>query len=444
MAAQGDTIHVTWRDGQNAYKLPYSRSTNGGASFEPTRSLLTGTIFGSPPFQKIVANKNTVFLFFCSATNWTTPIYLMRSSDAGSTWSYPTPITTDSVTQLLYASILGDTVGIIHRENYNSLNWKLTLSTDNGDTWINPRSSVLTTGGEKVAIGSKNLHRLYTLGETYYRKSSDLGNTWSDSIQLSTEDVYASLESNLGVATYANSDRIFTAWRDGKYGGGFASSVLLRYSADEGNSWSDEYWVNETPDGNLGYGSVATENKTTAFVWSKSITPSNTRIQLRYSLDSGNRWSSICTPSDILPMQNQGSPVCAVSPSGFHVVWERRTETGGWGVFYRRGALITQVPDNEQTLPDGILLEQNYPNPFNPQTAIGFSLLAVSNVTLSVYDIFGKEVETLIHSRLMDEGRHTVEWNAEGFASGLYFYRLTAIDEKNKKSVLTKRMILMK
>jgi len=86
---------------------------------------------------------------------------------------------------------------------------------------------------------------------------------------------------------------------------------------------------------------------------------------------------------------------------------------------------VVSVPAFEDN-PLQFSLSQNYPNPFNPKTAIGFSLLAVSNVTLKVYDILGKEVATLIHSRLMDAGKHEVNFDAGNVPSGIYYYRLTA------------------
>ncbi|MBS4029512.1 MAG: T9SS type A sorting domain-containing protein, partial [Ignavibacteriales bacterium] len=85
-----------------------------------------------------------------------------------------------------------------------------------------------------------------------------------------------------------------------------------------------------------------------------------------------------------------------------------------------------------------------YPNPFNPTTAIGFSLLAVSNVTLKVFDILGKEVATLIHSRVMDEGKHEVEFDASNLPSGVYFYRLYVTQQGLLRYSETKKLLLMK
>ena len=77
-------------------------------------------------------------------------------------------------------------------------------------------------------------------------------------------------------------------------------------------------------------------------------------------------------------------------------------------------------------LPTRFELYQNYPNPFNPTTTISFALNEPGVVTLKVFDVLGREVATLLDREAMDEGVRDVDFDATGFASGLYFYRLTA------------------
>jgi hypothetical protein len=90
-----------------------------------------------------------------------------------------------------------------------------------------------------------------------------------------------------------------------------------------------------------------------------------------------------------------------------------------------------------------LLLEQNVPNPFNPSTTISFLVPGTSRTTVTVYDISGAVVKTLVDA-VLDPGRRTVVWdgtNASGetVGSGTYFYRLVT----NKKSV-TRKMLLLK
>jgi hypothetical protein len=100
---------------------------------------------------------------------------------------------------------------------------------------------------------------------------------------------------------------------------------------------------------------------------------------------------------------------------------------------------IMQVKNNSDlNLPAHMVLMQNYPNPFNPSTTISFSLPRTENITLKVYDLLGREVATLVEGR-KEAGEHSVKWNAESFASGVYFCRLKAGD-----FVQTRKLVLVR
>lgn len=88
--------------------------------------------------------------------------------------------------------------------------------------------------------------------------------------------------------------------------------------------------------------------------------------------------------------------------------------------------------------PDDFKLEQNYPNPFNPTTAIQFSVAKLSIVDLKIFDLGGREVETLVDGP-MEAGAHQVTFDASRFASGIYFYRLQA-----GSFTATKKFVLLK
>ncbi len=93
--------------------------------------------------------------------------------------------------------------------------------------------------------------------------------------------------------------------------------------------------------------------------------------------------------------------------------------------------------------PSVFALAQNYPNPFNPSTTINFSLAVDSRVTLKIFDILGQEVANLINGDIA-AGSHTINFNASGLNSGIYFYQIDAagLDGSNFSSV--KKMTLTK
>ncbi|HEY9165236.1 MAG TPA: T9SS type A sorting domain-containing protein [Candidatus Kryptonia bacterium] len=84
------------------------------------------------------------------------------------------------------------------------------------------------------------------------------------------------------------------------------------------------------------------------------------------------------------------------------------------------------------------LLAQNYPNPFNPSTVISYELPTNSIVVLKVFDVLGREAESLVNGR-QTAGNHSVTFNASNLPSGVYFYRLST-----QGYVKTMKMILCK
>jgi beta-glucosidase len=83
-------------------------------------------------------------------------------------------------------------------------------------------------------------------------------------------------------------------------------------------------------------------------------------------------------------------------------------------------------------------LKNNYPNPFNPNTTIEFTLPIASEVTLSIFNILGEEITTVVSERL-SPGEYKYKWKADKLSSGVYLYQL-----KTEEFIKTKKMILMK
>ena len=127
---------------------------------------------------------------------------------------------------------------------------------------------------------------------------------------------------------------------------------------------------------------------------------------------------------------------------------EGYTETGDQGIFndlwkFEIPPKIVGIQE-EITIQQNYTLQQNYPNPFNPTTTITYSIpnvasgFSLSNTTLKIYDVLGKEVETLVNLK-QKPGNYKVNFNASSLPSGVYFYRLISGSFSE-----TKKLILMK
>lgn len=98
-----------------------------------------------------------------------------------------------------------------------------------------------------------------------------------------------------------------------------------------------------------------------------------------------------------------------------------------------------QVSQLSNTIPKDIYLYQNFPNPFNPETKIKFDIVRSGFVTIKIFDVTGKYIQTLI-SESLSSGSYSVSFRNENLSSGLYFYKMTF----NNLQIKTLKMFLLK
>jgi hypothetical protein len=147
----------------------------------------------------------------------------------------------------------------------------------------------------------------------------------------------------------------------------------------------------------------------------------------------GVRWTVYNTSNSGLP----DDVVLSIAIDGQGNKW---IGTGGGGLaIFREDGVILPVEEKETNeIPSKFILYQNYPNPFNPSTTIEFDIPERTNVKLVVYDILGREVETLIDKEL-EPGKYKINFTATNLPSGVYFYTL-----KTPKFTKTNKMLLIK
>jgi DNA/RNA endonuclease YhcR with UshA esterase domain len=113
------------------------------------------------------------------------------------------------------------------------------------------------------------------------------------------------------------------------------------------------------------------------------------------------------------------------------------------GLYKKAYYPVVSVEDLAGVIPSAYSLEQNYPNPFNPTTTIQFSLRTDAKVTLSIYNILGQKIATLVDQE-MNAGVKKVTFDATRLASGVYMYKLEVKGTDGSKFVDTKKMMLLK
>jgi len=365
-----------------------------------------------------------------------------KSYDFGSTWTlvsttsaFATPCDIEVFPDSSHIILVGDnTTGIFRSTNY-------------GLTW----SIVYSTSGEIPTI-AVDLRRKGTAWATKwgggggFLKSTDFGLTW-------TAIPFFNGLSMWGVdIAPENSDFIMT----GRYSG---SNIYV--SKDGGVNWittslsASNYSVNiidtltifaaQSPgiykatvpyvpvELSSFYASVI--DKEVVLGWTTATELNNARFEIeRASVADKGSWTKIgeieghgttTTPRRYIFSDNPGV-------TGSYIYRLKQVDYDGKFEYSNEIEVTTETPV-------AFTLSQNYPNPFNPSTNIAFTITEQSEVTLSVFDITGREVATIINNKTIPAGNHSVEFNASGLTSGVYLYTLKAGDKS-----LTKKLTLLK
>ena len=159
------------------------------------------------------------------------------------------------------------------------------------------------------------------------------------------------------------------------------------------------------------------------------------------SLDNGRSWedNSIGLPSYFSGTPNDSTDIYVddiislTSLSDGNIIAGTRNH----GLYITCNPIINSITNSNQS-EFKFILAQNYPNPFNPSTTINYQIPSAGLVTIKIYDVLGREIETLVNEE-KGVGRYKVEFNGSNLASGLYFYRITSNNYSD-----TKKMVLVK
>jgi hypothetical protein len=142
---------------------------------------------------------------------------------------------------------------------------------------------------------------------------------------------------------------------------------------------------------------------------------------------------------------------CAsLSPDGKYIFFSRYNEPDEKSnIYWVSSSIIDSIKktitgiNEKKSQPEGFNLHQNYPNPFNPSTVIGYQLTGVSNVKLSIFNLLGEKIKTLVDS-YQSAGEHSVTWDATDnsnnpVCSGVYFYKMETSGMSFQKKMILVR-----
>jgi len=319
------------------------------------------------------------------------PAGLFYSSDNGVSWNN----CYSSGQYVTFLDIPLNSVGILSDSVVLASTTSTLYASANGPTHFHPLQNI-----PKVSIHSlfcsQSSHSVYMISDSGIFCSSDTGQTWNASnTGLSTSNVLALKVNSNGEYFACTDSGLFVSKNSGKLWSNIGLQQMTIYSI----LFNDSSTI------------IATGNQ-----------------GIFYSTNEGGQWTDM----------NSGLPgdykaLLTINSDGYAFAVCNNT-------IYRTVSKVSQITSvaNHGIIEVTFSLEQNYPNPFNPSTTIVYNLDQNEAVRLTVYDVLGNKVETLV-DQMQPKGTHQVLFNGSNLGSGVYFYQFQA-----GHSLINRKMVLLK
>lgn len=350
-----------------------------------------------------------------------------RSVNFGDTWIQ----VNNGLTDLVVYSLAVNSSGNIFA---GTADGRIFYSSNNGNSWIN---TGLNAGSKVKTIAINPSGHIFagTNGSGVFRSVNN-GASWQNTGE--PVDIYSIAVNGTGTL----------------FAGTGLPEQAVYMSVDNGNSWNPVFT------GNHNFNSLAINHKGYVFTATGNLNTNLMGDLIAYSKDTGISWevpSTFGTSSYGLVINSRGD----IFLGRYKCVWVSTDDGKNWsietsglepgygrlisygvnslgylfagqegGYVYRTTFTTIGIENLGTGIPNGFKLYQNYPNPFNPSTAIKFDIPVVLShrnlsTVLKIYDVLGKEVAALVNEELKP-GSYQVKWDASGYSSGVYFYKLTS------------------
>ena len=405
-------------------------------------------------------------------------LYAHYSTDNGATWSGQVAITQNEIERAAVASdvfpgspFYGRTYAVYVRFESPFAVW-ISWTDDGGATWSTARrinSPSQRSSGADIAIRSDGTLHVSWAGVTASSpftevlggaaRSSDGGQSWTVSetaFSMNGIQGVLSTKSNIRVNGLPRIDIDNSGGpRDGwlyvvtteinQAPAGSDPDVVLRRSTDGGTTWSAGIRVNRDAlsNGAIQYFPAPHVDEggglNVLFYDDRNTSSDSTGVMLARSTDGGDTWVEVeisdhnfrPVPIGGLGQGYQGDNIDLASSQGRLIPLWMDNSSGEYQIWTAPVEIrAVAIGGGDPTRPEGFFLGRNYPNPFNPETTVEFGVGNAEWVTLTVYDMLGRAVRTLVDGP-MAAGRHVSRWDGRDDAgrsavSGVYLYRLVA------------------
>ena len=475
-------VVAAWRDFRYGIdpaanrRVGYSYSTNGGLTWAVSR-ILDSTLLpgGLTRNSDPVVTTDTAGNFYIavvaiqglSGGNLTLAVY--KSTNGGQT--FPQAFICSQTGTEDKEWITTDLSDISPFLNTLYISWtsfslggiKVTKSTNAGVNWSTPSNVSDATGGVQgsdICISRDGQVNVVWLGfssdaEVTFDRSVNGGDNFGTDQIITTGTFPFGLPNDVNTFPTIASDNstgprggwIYIAFADNRNGD---CDIFLVKSTDAGTTWSTPLRINNDPVGNgkiQYWPTIAVNNQgniAVLFMDSRN-TADNTIVEayVARSYDGGVTFTNELLSTEPSPTLIPGSNVrfgdyIDLDYAGKRLVpvWTDE-RAGGFNqeIFTSEIDELLPVSGNNGNIPNEFTLEQNYPNPFNPNTRISFSLPKAGELKLEIYSALGTLVKT-IASGSFPAGKHTMNFNAGSLASGVYFYKLTAGEFTQTRSMI--------
>jgi hypothetical protein len=337
-------------------------------------------------------------------------------------------------------------------------------TTNNGDNWSYANLGNQSVGS--IIVGSNVMFAGSSGGVNY---STDNGSNWNQaslnylgiySMTLNATNAFAGTGSGIFMAALNNpsswspttvNQSVLSLAANGNtvFAGTDGNGVFI--STNNGTTWnqtsmnSQQVWSIAVSGNNVfagtGIGIYISSNSGASWTYNSSFTLWTKAFAINgntifagtgasgfyVSNDNGLNW----TPKNEGLSYNNITNICTI---GNYIFISTLDEN----VYRRQLSELTGIQPISQQVPSHFSLSQNYPNPFNPTTKFKIEIAKSSYTKLTVFDVLGREVATLVNQQLQP-GTYEVNWDASNYPSGVYYYKISAEGYSD-----TKKMILLK